>query len=169
MQAFLRILTAGSIAVLAMAACSQSSSSSATSSSAAAESAAPAESPPATSAPTSASNMMAAGAPAGNGAKVYQTNCSSCHQVNGEGTPGAFPPLADNPVVTGDPAKLVHIVKFGLSGAVTVDGKTFNGMMPAWGTQLSNADIAAALTYVRSSWGNKASAITEAQVAGVSK
>ena len=112
---------------------------------------------------------MAAGAPAGNGAKVYQTNCSSCHQVNGEGTPGAFPPLAGNPVVTGDPAKLIHIVKFGLSGAVTVDGKTFNGMMPAWGTQLSNADIAAALTYVRSSWGNKASAITEAQVAGVSK
>lgn len=168
MQAFLRILTAGTIAALAITACSQSSSSSATSS-AAAESAAPAESPPATSAPTSASNMMAAGAPAGNGAKVYQTNCSSCHQVNGEGTPGAFPPLADNPVVTGDPAKLVHIVKFGLSGAVTVDGKTFNGMMPAWGTQLSNADLAAALTYVRSSWGNKASAITEAQVAGVSK
>jgi mono/diheme cytochrome c family protein len=168
MQAFLRILTAGSIAVLAMTACSQSSSSSATSS-AAAESAAPAESPPATSAPTSASNMMAAGAPAGNGAKVYQTNCSSCHQVNGEGTPGAFPPLAGNQVVSGDPAKLIHIVKFGLSGAVTVDGKTFNGMMPAWGTQLSNADIAAALTYVRSSWGNKASAITEAQVAAVSK
>lgn len=168
MQAFLRIVTAGCIAVLAMTACSQSSSSSATSS-AAAESAAPAESPPATSAPTSASNMMAAGAPAGNGAKVYQTNCSSCHQVNGEGTPGAFPPLAGNPVVTGDPAKLIHIVKFGLSGAVAVHGKTFNGMMPAWGTQLSNADIAAALTYARSSWGNKASAINEAQVAGVAK
>jgi mono/diheme cytochrome c family protein len=113
--------------------------------------------------------MMAAGAPAGNGAKVYQTNCSSCHQVNGQGSPGAFPPLAGNPVVTGDPAKVIHIVKFGLSGAVSVSGKTFNGMMPAWGTQLSNADIAAALTYVRSSWGNKAPAITEAQVSGVSK
>jgi mono/diheme cytochrome c family protein len=167
MQPFLRILSVGAIAILAITACSQSSSSSATSESSAA--AAPAESPPATSAPTSASNMMAAGAPAGNGAKVYQTNCSSCHQVNGEGTPGAFPQLAGNPAVTGDPAKLIHIVKYGLSGAVTVHGKTFNGMMPAWGTQLSNADIAAALTYVRSSWGNKASAITEAQVAGVSK
>ena len=60
-------------------------------------------------------------------------------------------------------------MKFGLSGAVAVNGKTFNGMMPAWGTQLSNADIAAALTYVRSSWGNKASAITEAQVSGITK
>ena len=169
MQPFLRMLGAGAIALIAVTACSQSSSSSSTDTSAAAESAAPGESPPATSAPTSASNMMAAGAPAGNGAKVYQTNCSSCHQVNGEGSPGAFPPLAGNPVVTGDPAKVIHIVKFGLSGAVTVNGKTFNGMMPAWGTQLSNADIAAALTYVRSSWGNKASAITEAQVAAVSK
>ncbi|HEY1976713.1 MAG TPA: cytochrome c [Candidatus Baltobacteraceae bacterium] len=170
MQPFLRMLGAGAVAFVAITACSQSSSSSATSeSSAAAESAAPGESPPATSAPTSASNMMAAGAPAGNGAKVYQTNCSSCHQVNGQGSPGAFPPLAGNPVVTGDPAKVIHIVKFGLSGAVSVSGKTFNGMMPAWGTQLSNADIAAALTYVRSSWGNKAPAITEAQVSGVSK
>ncbi|HKE36866.1 MAG TPA: cytochrome c [Candidatus Baltobacteraceae bacterium] len=170
MQPFLRILSAGAIAILAIAACSQNSSSSTTAeSSAAAESSASAESPPATSAPTSASNMVAAGAPAGNGAKVYQTNCSSCHQVNGEGMPGAFPPLAGNPTVTGDPTKVIHIVKFGLSGAVTVDGKTFNGMMPAWGTQLSNADIAATLTYVRSSWGNKAPAITEAQVAGVTK
>ncbi|HZZ00160.1 MAG TPA: cytochrome c [Candidatus Baltobacteraceae bacterium] len=170
MQPFFKILGAGAIAILAIAACSQSSSSSTTTqSSAAAESAAPAESPPATSAPTSASNMMAAGAPAGNGAKVYQTNCSSCHQVNGEGTPGAFPPLVNNPVVTGEPAKLIHIVKYGLSGAITVDGKAFNGMMPAWGTQLSNADIAATLTYVRTSWGNKASAVTAAQVAGVAK
>jgi mono/diheme cytochrome c family protein len=167
MQSFFRALGAGLIAVLAVTACSQSSSSSSTSTESSA--AAPAESPPASAAPTSASNMMAAGAPAGNGAKVYQTNCSSCHQVNGEGTPGAFPPLAGNPVVTGDATKVIHIVKYGLSGAVTVGGKTFNGMMPAWGTQLSNADIAAAITYVRSAWGNKAPAVTEAQVAAVSK
>lgn len=167
MRAFLKALAAGLIATAAVSACSQSSNSAtatSTESSAAASSEAPA-----TSAPTTQSNAMAAGAAAGNGAKVYQTNCSSCHQVNGEGTPGAFPPLAGNAVVTGDPAKVIHIVKFGLSGAVTVAGKTFNGMMPAWGTQLSNADIALAITYVRSSWGNKAPAVTEAQVAAVSK
>jgi mono/diheme cytochrome c family protein len=107
--------------------------------------------------------------PAGGGAHVYQTNCSSCHQLTGQGTSGAFPPLANNPVVTGDPAKLIHIVKYGLTGAVTVGGKTFNGMMPAWGTQLSDADIASALTYVRSAWGNQGSPITAAQVAAVSK
>jgi mono/diheme cytochrome c family protein len=107
--------------------------------------------------------------PAGGGAHVYQTNCSSCHQLSGQGTPGAFPPLAGNPVVTGDPAKLIHIVKFGLTGAVAVGGKTFNGMMPAWGTQLSDADLASALTYVRSAWGNQGGPITAAQVAAVSK
>jgi len=168
MQRFFKALGIGTIALLAVTACSQSSSSSAAESSAT-DSSPAAESPPASSAPTSASNMIAAGAPAGNGAKVYQTNCSSCHQVNGEGTPGAFPPLAGNSVVAGDPAKVIHIVKFGLSGAITADGKTFDGMMPAWGTQLSNADIAAAITYVRSSWGNKASAVTAGQVAGVGK
>ena len=167
MERFFRALAAGLIVVAAASACSQSSN---TSTSAATEtSAASASEAPATSAPTTASNMMAAAAPAGNGAKVYQTNCSSCHQINGEGTPGAFPPLAGNPVVTGDTAKVIHIVKFGLSGSIAAAGKTYNGMMPAWGTQLSNADIAAAITYVRSSWGNKASAVTEAQVAAVSK
>ena len=67
--------------------------------------------------------------------------------------PGTFPPLARNAVVAGDPVKVIHIVKYGLTGPVVVAGKTFNGMMPAWSPQLSDADIAAAITYVRSSWG----------------
>ncbi|MBV8723420.1 MAG: cytochrome c [Candidatus Eremiobacteraeota bacterium] len=167
MHAFLKAPAAGLVALLAVSGCSQSSSTA--TSTTTESSAASASEAPATSAPTTASNAMAAGAPAGDGAKVYQTNCSSCHQTNGQGTPGAFPPLAGNSVVTGDPVKLVHIVKYGLSGAIEVSGHSFNGMMPSWGAQLSNADIAAALTYVRSSWGNKASAVTEAQVAAVSK
>jgi mono/diheme cytochrome c family protein len=107
--------------------------------------------------------------PAAGGAHIYQTNCSSCHQLNGQGTPGAFPPLASNPAVTGDPAKVIHIVKYGLTGAVSVDGKTYNGMMPAWGTQLSDADLASAITYVRTAWGNQGSAVSTAQVSAVSK
>jgi mono/diheme cytochrome c family protein len=167
MHAFLKAPAAGLIALLALGACSQSSN---TASSTSTESSAASSSEePATAAPTTASNEVAAAAPTGSGAKVYQTNCSSCHQVNGEGSPGAFPPLAGNPVVTGDPTKVIHIVKFGLSGAVAVAGHTFNGMMPAWGTQLTNADVASAVTYIRSSWGNKASAVTTAQVAAVSK
>ena len=109
------------------------------------------------------------GAVASDGAKVYQTNCSSCHQATGQGVPGTFPPLAGNSAVTGDAMKVIHIVKFGLTGKVDVKGTSYNGMMPAWGQQLSNGDIAAVITYVRSSWGNSASAVTESQVAGVTK
>jgi mono/diheme cytochrome c family protein len=141
-----------------LAACSHNASTTAT------QSAAPMEQ---TSAAPMTANVNTT--PAGGGSHVYQTNCSSCHQLNGGGTPGAFPPLAGNPVVTGDPMKVIHIVKYGLTGAVTVAGKTYNGMMPAWGTQLSDGDMASAVTYIRSAWGNSGSSVTAAQVASVSK
>ncbi len=83
--------------------------------------------------------------------------------------PGAFPPLAKNAYVTGDPKKVIGTLLNGLNGAVSVNGKTYNGAMPAWKGQLSNAEIAAVITYIRSSWGNKASAVTEAQVAAIAK
>ena len=136
--------------ILALAACGQSSSSGAAGTAA-------------SSAPSSQT------ASASDGAKIFDTNCSSCHGANGQGIPGAIPPLAGNPVATGDAAKAIHIVKYGLTGTITVAGKTFNGQMPAWSGNLSNSDIAAVLTYVRSSWHNKASAISEAQVAAVGK
>jgi mono/diheme cytochrome c family protein len=113
------------------------------------------------------SSAQAIAASSSDGAKVFETNCSSCHGANGQGSPGAFPPLAGNPVVTGDPSKVIHIVKYGLTGKINVAGHPYNGAMPPWGTNLSNEDIAAALTYVRSSWGNKAGAISAAQVAAV--
>ena len=85
--------------------------------------------------------------------------------MSGQGVPGTFPPLAGNDTVNGDASKVIHIVKFGLTGKIDVGGTTYNGMMPAWGQQMSNDDIAKAITYIRSSWGNKASAVTEADVA----
>jgi mono/diheme cytochrome c family protein len=105
------------------------------------------------------------GAAATDGATVFETNCSSCHQTSGLGLPGTFPPLAHNPVVAGDPSRVIHIVKDGLTGQISVKGVGYNGEMPAWGQALSNSDIAAVITYVRSSWGNAASAVTPAQVA----
>jgi mono/diheme cytochrome c family protein len=104
---------------------------------------------------------------AADGKAIYDSKCSSCHQANGQGLTGAFPPLAGNKDVTGDPKKAITAVVKGTSGPLTVGGKTYNGAMPAWKGQLSNAEIAAVLTYVRSSWGNKASAVTEKQVAAV--
>jgi mono/diheme cytochrome c family protein len=123
----------------------------------------------ASAAPVQTVAAAPSGAEASEGGKVYQTNCSSCHQATGAGVEDTFPPLANNPAVTGDPKALIHIVKYGMSGKLEVLGQNYNGMMPNWGQSLSNADIAAAVTYIRSSWGNKASAVTEADVAAVSQ
>jgi mono/diheme cytochrome c family protein len=98
------------------------------------------------------------------GQTIYGANCSACHGVSGTGLSGEFPPLAGNLMVTGSPDKVIAAVKNGLSGAITVNGKPFSGAMPAWKGKLSNSDIADVITYIRSSWGNKAAAVTEAQV-----
>lgn len=140
-------------AAFAMAACSgQSSSSSSTTTTAASPAASPAA---ATNAPMKSASVS--------GATVYNTNCSSCHQANGKGLSGQFPPLAGNAVVNGPATAVIHIVKNGLNGPIKVNGVSYNGMMPAW-KQLKPAEIAAVITYVRSSWGNHGSAVTEAQV-----
>jgi ubiquinol-cytochrome c reductase cytochrome b subunit len=115
----------------------------------------------------SASGASAQGATNAAGAKVFSTNCASCHGAQGAGVPGAFPPLAGNPVVTGDAGKVIGIVLDGLHGSVSVNGQSYNGMMPAWKGTLSNKDVADVVTYIRGSLGsNHASAVTEAQVAG---
>jgi mono/diheme cytochrome c family protein len=87
------------------------------------------------------------------GQLVYQTNCAACHQATGQGIKGAFPPLAGSAVVKGAVKALA---------AVVVNGR---GAMPRFGGQLSDSQIAAALTYIRHSWGNSASAVTPAAVA----
>ena len=101
-----------------------------------------------------------------NGATVYAGTCVACHQANGEGSPGLFPPLAGSEFVTGNPERLTRIVLHGLSGPVTVKGATYTGQMPPW-QQLSDAEVAAVLTYIRSSWGNTAPEIKADEVAGV--
>jgi mono/diheme cytochrome c family protein len=99
------------------------------------------------------------------GASVFANRCAACHQATGLGLPGAFPPLAGSEYVLGEEERVVRIVLRGLMGPVTVKGQPFNGAMPAWADQLSDAEIAAVLTYVRSSWGNSAEAIAVEKVA----
>ena len=118
----------------------------------------------ASTAPAATSAAAQDGASANDGAGVYSTNCSSCHQTNGAGLPGAFPPLANNAVVTGDPKTVIHIVKFGLHGKIQVGPQMYNGMMPAWGQSLSDGQIGSVITFIRSSWGNRAGAVTAADV-----
>ena len=145
MQRIIGSLLTAALLAGALAACSSSSSNSASTNTGAATS-------------STAKKMTASNGPA-----VFNTNCASCHQSDGKGGPAA-PALAGNAVVTGDAAKVIHIVKNGLTGTVQVNGKTYNGTMPAWKGVISNDDIAAVITYIRSSWGNKASAVTAAQV-----
>jgi ubiquinol-cytochrome c reductase cytochrome b subunit len=119
-----------------------------------------------TSTTASGANSATASTTTGPGASVFSENCASCHGAQGKGVPGTFPPLADNPVVTGDPDKVIGIVLGGLHGAITVGGQSYNGQMPAWKGTLTNKQIADVITYIRGSLGsNKASAVTEAQVA----
>ena len=110
--------------------------------------------------------VASAGAPSGlSGAQLFAMKCATCHQARGQGT-SRIPPLAGNPNVTAsDPKKMVATIVNGRSGSLTVQGRTYDGKMPTWSGQLSNADIAVIATYVRSAWSNKASGVTEQQVA----
>lgn len=99
------------------------------------------------------------------GRKIYLTSCSACHQGEGTGVPGAFPPLAGSDWVTGDQGRLLRVILHGLTGPIEVNGEEYAGTMPPFGGALSNADVAAVATYVRASWGNEAPAVTTADVA----
>src|SRR5579859_7671819 len=95
------------------------------------------------------------------GAAIFAANCAVCHQAAGTGLPGVFPPLAGSNWVGGRDATLVQILLHGVQGALTVNGTTYNSAMPAFGSQLSDAQIAAVLTYIRGQWGNKAAAVNQ--------
>jgi mono/diheme cytochrome c family protein len=104
-----------------------------------------------------------------NGKALFETNCSTCHGANGKGQPGVFPPLAGNHELTAkNPTPIIKIVLNGLNVPKMIEGKQYSGGMPSW-KQLSDADIAAIISYERSAWGNKGSKITEKQVAAARK
>ncbi len=126
-----------------------------------------AKDPSGTPAESTASVPEAAPESGPTGATIYQ-RCATCHQPNGKGMAGAFPPLAGSEWATAkDPAVPIRIVLHGLNGPITVAGQRYNSTMPAYGTNqpLDDSSVAAVLTYVRSSWGNTASEVTPAEVA----
>jgi len=98
------------------------------------------------------------------GKKAYEGICMACHQADGKGLPGAFPPLAGSDYLLANPERAVQNVVNGLSGEVIINGQKYDGVMPAM-TQLSDQEIADALTYIMNSWGNKDGVIAVAQVA----
>ena len=88
------------------------------------------------------------------GEALFTGTCSVCHQPNGQGIEGVFPPLAGSDLLAATPKRAVDIALNGLSGALTVNGKPYNSVMPPM-SQLNDDEIANILTYVTHSWDNK--------------
>nr|WP_207422143.1 cytochrome c [Pedobacter sp. SYSU D00873] len=96
------------------------------------------------------------------GKAVYATLCVACHQADGGGVPNLNPPLIKTSYVLGDKKRLINILLNGMQGE-DIDGESYSNVMPPV-SQFSNQQIADVLTYVRNSFGNKASAVTLADV-----
>jgi mono/diheme cytochrome c family protein len=102
------------------------------------------------------------------GKQVYDLVCLACHQADGGGMPPMNPPLIKTKWVLGNKKELIKIVLKGLKGGeIEINGETFNNPMPAQEAVLNDQQIADVLTYVRNSFGNKASAVTVAEVKAV--
>jgi cytochrome c oxidase cbb3-type subunit 2 len=117
-------------------------------------------------APGAAPQAAAGGGDAAHGQQLYVANCAACHQANGEGLPGAFPPLKGDAVVANaDATEHIHAVLFGLQGK-TINTIKYGSPMPPW-TQLGDPDIAAIIDYERTAWGNQGKPVTPNEVAAV--
>lgn len=93
----------------------------------------------------------------------FTGTCSVCHQPSGQGLPGVFPPLAGSDFLMADKQRAIGIVLNGLTGSVTVNGKTFNSLMPPM-SQLNDDELANILTYVRNNWGNSGEGVSAEEV-----
>lgn len=99
------------------------------------------------------------------GKGVYAQTCMACHQSEGQGIPGAFPPLAGSDFLNKDIERAIGVVANGLEGEITVNGQTYNSIMPK--LKLRDEDIANVLTYVLNNWQNSGGEVTPEQVAKV--
>ena len=117
---------------------------------------------PTAAGPTAPQNPMVLGA------EVYNA-CTQCHQADGKGLPGQFPPLAESEFVTGDTRRLAAILVNGINGELEVKGQKYNSQMPPWKDNYNDEEIAAVLTYIRASFGNKAGPVGKEVVEAVRK
>lgn len=112
-----------------------------------------------------AASELASGTVSARGALDYLNSCAACHRSSGKGYAETFPALAGNPVVnSADPSSLINIVLNG--GAMPSTGKAPTQFaMPPFGERLTDHEVAGLITFIRSSWGNKASPVDQSQVA----
>jgi len=92
------------------------------------------------------------------GKEVYDKTCKVCHQENGEGVAGAFPPLAKSDYLLADKSRAMKEIKEGLSGEITVNGQKYNSTMAP--NNLTDEEIVAVTNYILNSWGNEGGTVT---------
>ncbi len=101
------------------------------------------------------------------GEKVFKSKCAACHQANGKGLPGSYPPLVGSKLLNTEPTTPIRIVLHGIQGPIVREGQSYNGAMTPHKDILNDLEIAEVLTYARSQWGNTGAAITEDEVKAV--
>lgn len=103
------------------------------------------------------------------GAEIYTEYCIQCHMGQGEGVANTFPPLAKSDwLISERRTDAIRVVKYGQTGAITVNGQPYNGVMANLG--LYEDEVADVMNYILNSWGNTSdSLVTEAEVAAISK
>ncbi|MCI0748607.1 MAG: cytochrome c [Verrucomicrobia subdivision 3 bacterium] len=105
---------------------------------------------------------------AAEGVKFYGQYCAICHQANGMGIPGQFPPLAGSDwVLEEGPNRVIRLMLNGIQGPITVNGQPFNNAMPPWRDIMDDAKVAAVATYIRSTWGNKVPPVKPEEVKAI--
>src|SRR5436190_14177568 len=108
--------------------------------------------------------------PRDRGKKIFSANCQTCHQANGLGVAGQYPPLAGSEFTTGGSHRMAMIVLKGLQGPVKVKGQQYgSAVMQPWDKTLTDQKIADVITYERSEWGNNASPVAAEQIAALRK
>mgnify|MGYP001354827770 FL=1 len=102
------------------------------------------------------------------GKEIYQDFCLQCHLDTGKGVSGVFPPLAQSDYLLNDINLSIKVIKYGMSGPITINGEEYNGVMQNQG--LDDVEIADVMNYVLNSWGNKSKeVITPGRVASITE
>ena len=100
------------------------------------------------------------------GKPIFIKYCLACHQANGSGVPGMFPPLIKTNWVENDKTRLIGIILKGQVGEIEVNGRVYKGAMPSH-QYLNDEQVADVLTYIRSNFGNSADSVTPLEVSKV--
>ena len=103
------------------------------------------------------------------GGKIFAARCASCHQANGLGIAGQYPPLDGSKWVTSDPGLITNIILKGLKGEIVVKGQKYgtSAAVNMAAVQIDDREIANVVTYVRQAWGNEASEVFEDEISSV--